>query len=87
MDTRALGLAVVALGGGRRRPGERVDPRVGLAAVRHVGQRVEAGEPLAWVHAADESAAEQAARDVAAAFRLGDARCAPTPAVIGPVDT
>ncbi|MGA1318335.1 MAG: thymidine phosphorylase [Rubrivivax sp.] len=86
MDTRALGLAVVALGGGRRRPGARVDPRVGLAAVRHVGQWVEAGEPLAWVHAADESAAEQAARDVAAAFRLGDARCAPTPAVIGPVD-
>lgn len=86
MDTRALGLAVVALGGGRRRPGEAVDPRVGLAGVRHVGQRVEVGEPLAWVHAADEPAAERATRDVAAAFRLGDARCAPTPAVIGPVD-
>jgi thymidine phosphorylase len=87
MDTRALGLAVVALGGGRRRPGETVDPRVGLAEIRHVGQRVEAGEPLAWVHAADEPSAEQAARTVAGAFRLGDGPCAPTPAVIGTVDT
>ena len=86
MDTRALGLAVVELGGGRSRPGDRVDPRVGLAGVRHVGQRIEAGEPLAWVHAADEPAAAHAARAVAAAFSLGEVACAPTPAVIGEVD-
>jgi thymidine phosphorylase len=86
MDTRALGLAVVELGGGRRRPGDRVDPRVGLAGVRHVGQRIEAGEPLAWVHAADEAAAMHAARAVSAAVCVGEVSCAPTPAVIGGVD-
>jgi thymidine phosphorylase len=86
MDPRALGLAVVELGGGRRRPGDRVDPRVGLAGVRHVGQRIEAGEPLAWVHAADEAAAMHAARAVSAAVCVGEVSCAPTPAVIGGVD-
>jgi thymidine phosphorylase len=86
MDTRALGLAVVELGGGRRRPGDTVDPRVGLAGVRHVGRRVETGEPLAWVHAADEAAAARAAGAVAAAFSLAQVASAPTPAVIGPVD-
>ncbi len=84
-DTRALGLAVVALGGGRLRPGDAVDPRVGLAAVRPRGHRVAAGEPLAVVHAADEAAAEQAVRAVQAAFTLADAAPAQPPAVQGVV--
>ena len=33
IDVRALGWAVVALGGGRARPGDKVDPRVGLAGI------------------------------------------------------
>jgi thymidine phosphorylase len=87
MDTRALGLAVVELGGGRRRPGERVDPRVGLSHLQHVGQPVKPGTPLAWVHAADESAARRAAKQVTQAVRLGDAPCAPTPAVLERIDS
>jgi thymidine phosphorylase len=72
MDTRALGLAVVALGAGRRRPGDAVDPRVGLADVLPVGSRVAAGEALAWVHAAEAAAAGAAADAVLAAVTLGD---------------
>ena len=30
MDTRKIGLVIVALGGGRRRGGDKVDPRVGI---------------------------------------------------------
>jgi thymidine phosphorylase len=60
VDVRALGLAVVALGGGRARPGQAVDPRVGLGAVRAPGEAVAAGEALAVVHAADEASAEAA---------------------------
>jgi thymidine phosphorylase len=86
MDTRALGLAVVALGGGRLKPGDTVDPRVGLAGVRPRGARVAAGEPLAVVHAASEAAADAAVAAVQAAFTLADAappRPAAVQAVIG----
>jgi thymidine phosphorylase len=73
IDVRALGLAVVALGGGRQSPGQAVDARVGLSALCGQGQRIEAGQPLARVHAAaddDAAAAVQAVRD---AFAIGAA--------------
>lgn len=73
IDTRAVGLAVVRLGGGRTRPGDRVDPRVGLAEVLPLGARVDVGQPLALVHAATRAAAQAAAAEVAAAYRIGPA--------------
>jgi thymidine phosphorylase len=73
IDVRALGLAVVALGGGRAHPADRVDPRVGLAAVQPLGAALAAGEPLAVVHAADDDAAAAACAAVQAAFTLADA--------------
>ncbi len=72
IDVRALGLAVVALGGGRARPGDAVDPRVGLAAVVSLGATLRAGEPLAWVHAADEGTAAAAVTAVQQDISLGD---------------
>jgi thymidine phosphorylase len=80
MDTRALGLAVVALGGGRRRAGDAVDPRVGLSQVRPLGSRLRAGDALLRLHAADQAQAEAAAQAVLAAITVADD--AP---VIGPV--
>ena len=76
-DTRALGLVVVDLGGGRRRPGDTVDPRVGLSHLLPLGRKVQAGEPLARVHAASATDAQRALVDVAAAFVFTDA-AAPT---------
>jgi len=81
-DVRALGLAVVALGGGRQRPAERIDPRVGLSQLRPLGQGVRAGQPLACVHAATEDAAALAVRAVAAAFTVDDGAPAAPAAVI-----
>jgi thymidine phosphorylase len=75
MDTRALGLAVVALGGGRQRPGQAVDPRVGLSHIAAIGQALSHGEPLARVHAADEASAHAAVQAVLAACRMGNAPC------------
>jgi thymidine phosphorylase len=86
MDTRALGLVVVALGGGRVRPGDAVDPRVGLSQLRPRGTALRAGEALAWVHAADEAAADAASTAVQAAITLAThatARPAAVQAVIG----
>jgi len=81
MDTRALGLAVIGLGGGRRRPGDAVDPRVGFSQVRGLGVRLQAGEPLACVHAADEAAAEAAVQAFVAAVTWGEAGFSPAPVI------
>ena len=76
MDVRALGLVVVALGGGRTAPGAAmgagVDPRVGLADVMALGTIVQAGDPLAWVHAASNDAAIAAVAAVQRAVRVED---------------
>ena len=80
MDTRAMGMVVVALGGGRRRAGDTVDHRVGLSQIRPLGSRVRAGESLLRVHAADATQAEAAVQAVLAAITVADAAPA-----IGPV--
>jgi thymidine phosphorylase len=81
VDARAVGLAVVALGGGRVRESDPVDHSVGLTDVAAPGERVGPGErPLAVVHAADEDAAARAAQALRDAYTLGDA-----PAEVPPV--
>lgn len=72
IDTRAIGLAVVSLGGGRTAPGQSIDPSVGLDRFAALGARVSAGEPLARVHAATAAAAEEAAQAVARAYTIGE---------------
>jgi thymidine phosphorylase len=81
LDVRALGLVVVALGGGRARPGDAVDPRVGLDGVVARGTLLRAGDPLAVVHAADEGSAAAAATAVRHAITLTDEPPAPLPLV------
>ncbi len=70
--TRDIGLAVVALGGGRTRPEDKVDHAVGLTALAPVGAEIGEGEPLAMVHARSKDAAEQAAAQVRAAYAIVD---------------
>jgi thymidine phosphorylase len=82
IDTRALGLAVVALGGGRTRPQDKVDPAVGLTRLVPIGAEVRAGEPLAIVHARDEASAGAAVHSIIAAYGIGADRPPPTPAVL-----
>jgi len=73
MHTRDIGLIIVELGGGRRLPGDALDMRVGFSAMRQRGEVLAAGEPLAFVHAATEAAADAAAARLQAAVTLTDA--------------
>ena len=86
LDVRALGMVVVALGGGRVRPGDRIDPRVGLSGVKAPGDRLLRGEPLAWVHAADPDSADAASAAVEAACRLGDGDVHALPLLLQRID-
>jgi thymidine phosphorylase len=83
VDVRAVGIAIVALGGGRAREDDVVDHSVGLTEVAALGERVESGgRPLALVHARDETSARQAADAVRAAYVVGDAVASAPAAVI-----
>ncbi len=77
IDTRALGEAVVALGGGRRREDDRIDPTVGISHIAELGTVLTEGQPLARVHAADGDAAEEGAARVAQALELGSGAVTP----------
>jgi len=82
IDTRALGLAVVGLGGGRRRAEDDVDYSVGLSGIAGVGDEVGGESPLATVHAADSAAADSAAATVRAAFTIADSAPQPAPVIL-----
>jgi len=84
-DTRAIGIAVIELGGGRRLATDPIDTRVGFAAVRPLGARVEAGEALAVVHAADEAAADRAVAAYQAACQIADQAPTAAPLIAGVV--
>jgi thymidine phosphorylase len=73
INVRAIGLAILALGGGRRRVEDRIDYGVGLADVAGIGDEVGPGRPLAIVHARDAAAAGQAAAAIRAAVEIADA--------------
>ena len=72
IDTRALGLAVVTLGGGRARADDTIDHSVGLTELAGIGDEVGEGTPLALVHARDEDSAKVAGAALRYAYRLGD---------------
>ena len=73
IDLRAVGLAVVELGGGRARAVDAIDPSVGFTDLAPIGAEVGADTPLARVHARSTDEAEAAARRLRAAYRLGNA--------------
>lgn len=70
MDCRAIGMAVVELGGGRTKPGDAIDHRVGLSHCRQLGEHLAVGEPLLTIHAADQSSWESAAQRIKKAVTL-----------------
>lgn len=72
IDTRGVGMAVVALGGGRRLPTDRIDFAVGFDRLAGLGARLDAATPIARIHARTEGSAEDAAARLRAAYRFGD---------------
>ncbi|MBY4631102.1 thymidine phosphorylase [Rhizobium croatiense] len=82
-DARGIGVSVIDLGGGRRHPADRIDHRVGFSGLLPLGTRVNAGEPIALVHAADEAAAERAAAALTAHYRITEDEPALNPVIAG----
>lgn len=81
IDAQVLGQVVVALGGGRRREGDKLNLSVGLSDLAGIGEDIGAGDPLCMVHAATETQAEAAIATIQAAYHMA-AHAPPDPALI-----
>jgi thymidine phosphorylase len=82
MDARAIGLAVIALGGGRLHARDAIDPSVGFSALCAIGNPIQRGEPIARVHARGASDARAASDRVLAAVTITEHRPPATPIVL-----
>jgi pyrimidine-nucleoside phosphorylase len=72
VGARAVGLAALDLGAGRRTKTDSVDHAVGVLCFAKRGDTVLAGDDLAEVHARDEASADRGVEAVLAAYEVGD---------------
>jgi pyrimidine-nucleoside phosphorylase/thymidine phosphorylase len=82
IDTHAVGIAGVEMGAGRARTTDAIDPAVGFVFEHNVGDRLAAGDAIAWVHARDAASADRAIERLTRAVQLGDGEVAPVPLVL-----
>jgi thymidine phosphorylase len=71
-DARQVGLAVLALGGGRNAPADPIDYAVGIDRCAPIGAAVGPDRPLGFIHARTEAAADRAATMLQVAATVGD---------------
>ncbi|MEH6632002.1 MAG: thymidine phosphorylase [Halopseudomonas aestusnigri] len=70
VETRAIGMAVVSLGGGRSKPGQALDYTVGFDHIVPIGTKIDRHTPVARVYARDQKDAEMAAAQYKAALNV-----------------
>ena len=72
IDTRGVGMGVVAMGGGRRLPTDSIDYAVGFDQLVGLGRKVDVHTPLARVHLRDENGAADVTNRLLAAYTISD---------------
>ncbi len=70
IETSAIGMAVVKLGGGRLKVDDTVDPVVGITVLKKLGDKVSRGDVVALVHANDDDQAKSAEEQILSAYGL-----------------
>lgn len=84
-NARDVGMEVIALGGGRTRPDEAIDHRVGFSGLKPLGTKIEKGEPIACVHAADEAQASKARAQLQSIYMIGDGALPERPVIVSKI--
>jgi pyrimidine-nucleoside phosphorylase len=77
VEPRAIGRAIVAMGGGRSQVGDTIDPTVGFVISVKPGDKVLAGEPIASIYARDAADAQLGCDALAQAIVIADRLPAP----------
>lgn len=62
IDVRKLGVAVLALGGGRIKVSDQINPKVGLSGLKRVGKTIDLGDEVAVIHADSHTDWQEAAQ-------------------------
>ncbi len=81
VEPRAIGRAVVEMGGGRRKIEDAVDPTVGFVITARPGQQVHTSEPLASIFARDAAGIEIGRKALDAAIEIGERQASPLPLI------
>jgi len=81
-DCREIGLAALALGAGRRKLSDKIDPSVGLQMEAKPGVKVAKGEPLVTIFAPASAQLDECLQHLDAAFRVTDSMPSPQPLII-----
>ncbi|CAN7147376.1 thymidine phosphorylase [Pararhizobium sp. LjRoot235] len=84
-NARDVGMEVIALGGGRTRPDEPIDHRVGFSGLKPLGAKVGKGEPFAFVHAASEDAAQKSRSRLLEIYAISEEAPAERPVIVSKV--
>ncbi|HEX6715496.1 MAG TPA: thymidine phosphorylase [Pyrinomonadaceae bacterium] len=82
VNTSEIGHAIAAIGGGRVRIEDTVDPTVGFTSELKLGDEIRAGEIIGIVYCADADAAAEAARRIQAAYQIGEAAMNEAPRLV-----
>jgi pyrimidine-nucleoside phosphorylase len=85
LDAEAVGRASVALGAGRDRVEDPVDPAVGIIVRAKPGDEVRAGDPVLVMHYRDRARLDRAVQLVTPVIVVGDERPAARPLIVGEV--
>ena len=85
LDAELVGRASVALGAGRDRVDDPVDPAVGIVIKARPGDRVNAGDPVLELHVRDSSRLDRALGLARQAVVIGDQAPTETPLIVGEV--
>ena len=82
IETTEIGHAIAALGGGRVRIEDKIDPTVGFLAEKKIGEKVEKGELLGTVYARDQAKARETVTRIQAAYIVSEASHSQRPTLI-----
>jgi thymidine phosphorylase len=82
IDTRALGIAVVELGGGRKKTNDKIDHSVGLTNILGLGEKIEKEQNFAIIHAQTEDQFKQAEKIIQNAYTISNKKIISTPTII-----
>ena len=72
IDTRAIGMGVIVLGGGRKKPSDIIDPSVGYDRIAPIGTHINKGDVLARVHASTPDLGQEASNILRKAYNIAD---------------
>jgi pyrimidine-nucleoside phosphorylase len=72
VNTSEIGHAIAAIGGGRVRIDDAIDPTVGFIAQARIGDSVEEGAAIGIVYGRDHSSAQEAGKRIQASYEIGE---------------